>query len=102
MFEGLPPEPLSNGLWNQVTFHLVDGRSGTAVDLFGRSSPSKWGAIELHEGDEFEYVTIGGGGYGAPALRAQAAVEHDIGLGYVSAERADRVYGRAAARAATR
>jgi N-methylhydantoinase B len=102
MFEGLPPEPLSNGLWNQVTFHLVDGRSGTAVDLFGRSSPSKWGAIELHEGDEFEYVTIGGGGYGAPALRAQAAVEHDIGLGYISAERADRVYGRAAARAATR
>ena len=80
MFGGLPPEPLANGLWNQLTFHLVDGRSGTAVDLFGRSSPSKWGAIELHEGDEFEYVTIGGGGYGPPAERAPSAISEDIEL----------------------
>ncbi|HEY1520887.1 MAG TPA: hydantoinase B/oxoprolinase family protein [Solirubrobacteraceae bacterium] len=102
MFGGLPPEPLANGLWNQLTFHLADGRSGTAVDLFGRSSPSKWGAIELHEGDEFEYVTIGGGGYGPPAERAPSAISHDIELQYVSAERADRVYGRTPARSGSR
>ena len=93
MFGGLPPEPLANGLWNQVTFHLADGRSGTAVELFGRSSPSKWGAIELHEGDEFEYITVGGGGYGPPSERARAAIEQDIALQYVSSERAARVYG---------
>jgi N-methylhydantoinase B/oxoprolinase/acetone carboxylase alpha subunit len=102
MFGGLPPEPLANGLWNQVTFHLADGRAGTAVDLFGRSSPSKWGEIELHEGDEFEYVTIGGGGYGPPAERDTSAIEEDIALHYVSPERAERVYGRTPARAGTR
>jgi N-methylhydantoinase B len=102
MFGGLPPEPLENGLWNQLTFHLADGRSGTAVDLFGRSSPSKWGAIELHEGDEFEYVTVGGGGYGPPSERAQSAISDDIELQYVSADRSDRVYGRIPARPGAR
>jgi N-methylhydantoinase B/oxoprolinase/acetone carboxylase alpha subunit len=102
MFGGLPPEPLANGLWNQVTFDLTDGRSGTAVELFGRSSPSKWGAIELHEGDEFEYVTVGGGGYGPPAERARAAIERDVALQYVSAERADRTYGASPAKVGSR
>jgi N-methylhydantoinase B/oxoprolinase/acetone carboxylase alpha subunit len=102
MFGGLPPEPRANGLWNQVTFHLADGRSGTAVELFGRSSPSKWGAIELHEGDEFEYVTIGGGGYGPPEERSPEAIEGDIALHYVSRDRADRVYSRTPTRAGTR
>jgi N-methylhydantoinase B/oxoprolinase/acetone carboxylase alpha subunit len=92
MFGGLPPEPRANGLWNQLTFHLSDGRSGTAVDLFGRASPSKWGDIELHEGDEFEYITVGGGGYGPPALRARTAIDDDMALRYLSAERAERVY----------
>lgn len=102
MFGGLPPEPLANGLWNQVIFHLTDGRSGTAVELFDRASPSKWGGIELHEGDEFEYVTVGGGGYGPPAERAPSAIEQDIALRYVSADRADRVYGRTSSRSASR
>jgi N-methylhydantoinase B/oxoprolinase/acetone carboxylase alpha subunit len=94
MFGGLPPEPRPNGLWNQVTFHLVDGRSGTAVELFGRSSPSKWGDVELHEGDEIEYVTVGGGGYGSPALRERSAIDRDVALRYVSAPRAERLYDR--------
>jgi N-methylhydantoinase B len=102
MFGGLPPEPLANGLWNQLTFHLIDGRSGTAVDLFGRASPSKWGAIELHEGDVFEYVTVGGGGYGPPVERAESAIEQDIALHYVSADRVDRVYGWTPARCGSR
>lgn len=101
MFGGLPPEPRSNGLWNQVTFHLADGRNGTAVDLFGRSSPSKWGDIELTHGDEFEYVTVGGGGYGPPALRDPAAVDDDVTLRYVSSGRAERVYDRVPSRSGT-
>ncbi len=92
MFGGLPPEPRPNGLWNQVTFRLADGRAGTAVDLFGRSSPSKWGDIELHEGDEFEYVTVGGGGYGPPADRARHAIDDDLAMRYVSPDRVSRVY----------
>jgi N-methylhydantoinase B/oxoprolinase/acetone carboxylase alpha subunit len=102
MFGGLPPEPLGNGLWNQVTFDLADGRSGTAVELFGRSSPSTWGAIELHEGDEFAYVTVGGGGYGPPSERAPSAISDDIALHYVSPARVDRVYGHSPARTGSR
>jgi N-methylhydantoinase B/oxoprolinase/acetone carboxylase alpha subunit len=94
MFGGLPPEPRPNGLWNQVSFHLADGRSGTAVELFGRSSPSKWGDVELHEGDEIEYVTVGGGGYGSTAFREQSAIDRDVALRYVSAQRAERLYNR--------
>jgi N-methylhydantoinase B len=92
LFGGLPPEPGAHGLWNHVWFELADGRRGTAVDLFYRSSPSKWGDIELHEGDLIECVTVGGGGYGDPAQRDPAAVERDVELGYLGEEHAGRVY----------
>ena len=93
LFGGLPPEPGQHGLWNHVWFELADGCCGTAVELFGRSSPSKWGDIELHEGDVIECMTVGGGGYGDPRLRDRAAVEHDLERGYVGSDRARRVYG---------
>ncbi len=96
MFGGLPPEPRCNGLWNQLTFRLADGRHGTAVELFGRPSPSKWGDIELHSGDELEYVTVGGGGYGLPAEREGSAIDTDLALRYVSPARAERVYDHVA------
>jgi N-methylhydantoinase B len=95
MFGGRPPEPLANGLWNHVRFELADGRRGTAVELFGRASPSKWGDIELREGDVIEYVTVGGGGYGDPALREPSSVAADLALGYVSGDRAAHLYPEA-------
>lgn len=99
MFGGHPPEPLAGGLWNHLLFRLADGRAGTAVELFGRMSPSKWGDIELHAGDVIEYVTVGGAGYGDPAARDGARVAADVEQGYVSGVRAARLYGPAEARA---
>ena len=92
LFGGRPPEPHANGLWNHLEFLLADGRRGTAVELFGRSSPSKWGDIELHEDDVIEYVTVGGGGYGGPSQRDPRDIERDLALGYVSPTRARRLY----------
>jgi N-methylhydantoinase B/oxoprolinase/acetone carboxylase alpha subunit len=97
IFGGSSPDPLANGLWNQLAFELADGRRGTAVDLFGRSSPSKWGDVELHEGDVIEYVTVGGGGYGPAAERAAVDVRRDVEAGYVTAARAQAAYGVGAA-----
>jgi N-methylhydantoinase B/oxoprolinase/acetone carboxylase alpha subunit len=96
LFGGRSPDPHSNGLWNHLAFELADGRRGTAVELFERSSPSKWGDIELHRGDVIACVTIGGGGYGEPSARSPEAVRRDVALGYVSPQRALRVYGLAA------
>ena len=93
MFGGLPPEPGDEGFWNRVTFELADGRRGSAEQLFGRRSSSKWGDIELRAGDHIEYVTVGGGGYGDPAERERRLVERDVALGYVSVERAEALYG---------
>lgn len=93
LFGGRSPDPLANGLWNQLSFDLGDGRRGTARELYGRSSPSKWGDIELHEGDVIDYITVGGGGYGPPGERDPEAVEHDIELGYVTPARARAAYG---------
>ena len=101
MFGGLPPEPLANGLWNQVTFHLTDGRSGTAVDLFGDHAEQVGG----DRAPRRRRVRVRHGrwrGVRAASRASRSAIEEDIALEYVSAERADRVYGRAAARSASR
>jgi N-methylhydantoinase B/oxoprolinase/acetone carboxylase alpha subunit len=74
---------------------LADGREGDAVKLFGRISPSKWGDIELHEGDVLEYVTTGGGGYGDVALRDAERTRADVELGYIDAAHAARRYEHA-------
>jgi len=86
LFGGEPPEPRGNGLWNQVTFELADGRRGTAEEIFGKSSSSKWGAVVLGQGDVIEYMTVGGAGYGPPADRDPAASASDRTAGYLGAE----------------
>ncbi|MBS1677001.1 MAG: hydantoinase B/oxoprolinase family protein [Actinobacteria bacterium] len=85
LFGGLPPEPWREGLWNQVLFELADGRTGTAHELFGRSSASKWGGVDLGPDDVFVYLTVGGAGYGPPAERDPALRERDARLGYLEA-----------------
>lgn len=83
LFGGLPPEPWRDGMWNQVVFELADDRVGTARELFGRASPSKWGGVDLGAGDKIVYVTVGGGGYGPPADRPPEARERDRRLRYL-------------------
>ena len=50
-------------------------------------------AYELDAGDVLSVRTSGGGGLGEPLRREPAAVAHDVALGYLSAERAEKVYG---------
>lgn len=49
---------------------------------------------ELEQGTVFSVQGAGGGGYGDPARRDQAALEDDIAEGYVTREGATRDYGR--------
>ncbi len=60
-----------------------------------RSPPmaSKMVGISIKRGERVRLETPGGGGYGDPRSRTPEAVQHDVRLGYVSAEAARREYG---------
>jgi N-methylhydantoinase B len=57
------------------------------------SLPGKVSGFPLREGDLVLCQTSGGGGYGDPLDRDQQAVLQDVAEGYVTRERAERVYG---------
>ena len=65
----------------------------TAVELFGTVSPSKFVNIRLKRGDKILVLSPGGGGYGPPQERAEAALKQDVEDGFVSAEGL-QAYGR--------
>jgi len=54
---------------------------------------AKPGFFDIDAGDVIAYSFQGGGGYGDPLERAEAAVLADVGSGYVSAEMAAEAYG---------
>lgn len=56
---------------------------------------SKMRGIRLKQGQAVRLQTPGGGGYGPAGARAPEAVARDVGLGYLSAAEADRLYGNA-------
>jgi N-methylhydantoinase B len=58
---------------------------------------SKTANIALDPGESVRIETPGGGGYGAPAARAQARIERDLADGKVSLEAARAAYGERAA-----
>ena len=68
----------------------------TVVELFGTVSPSKFVNIRLKRGDRILILSPGGGGYGAPDERAEAAVKEDLDDGFISADGLPS-YGRQAA-----
>ncbi len=49
---------------------------------------------DLGEGDVYEILQSGGGGYGDPRKRPAELVERDVRDGVVSAEAARELYGR--------
>ncbi len=53
------------------------------------------GIDKLNRGDVVRIVTPGGGGFGAPAARAPAAIARDLADGKVSAEHVRQAYGQA-------
>jgi N-methylhydantoinase B len=52
----------------------------------------------LLPGQGVTFLFAGGGGYGAPQERSEAAIENDLRNGFVSVEAAQRDYGRGAPR----
>ena len=57
------------------------------------ASPSKFSGVTIHEGDEIILISPGGGGYGAPFLRAPEEVLRDVEDGLVSIKAAQEEYG---------
>ena len=76
-----------NGGLNRVTV-IRDGKAHVPPHL------SKEQDIPLKAGDRVQVNTPGGGGYGDPHQRDQAAVKHDIAMGYYSAEDAGARFGQ--------
>jgi N-methylhydantoinase B len=80
-------------------FGLLGGRAGKAAvvtlttpDGASRRLPSK-GAFQAPAGSVIDMITPGSGGFGAPALRAAAAIGRDLVDGYVSERAAREDYG---------
>ena len=64
----------------------------TSPDGSEREVPTKV-VMELGKGDRFRVETPGGGGWGEPRQRAEAALRRDVAEGLVSERRAREVYG---------
>ncbi len=62
-------------------------RNGARVDL------PNVGVVTLETGERIVSQTTGGGGYGAPIERNAEMVRRDVSEGYISAARAQEVYG---------
>lgn len=72
----------------------IAGGGEAAVNVFSYENNNEWKTppmvskmvgIKLKKGERVRLQTPGGGGYGAPADRLQAARERDLALGYVTA-----------------
>jgi N-methylhydantoinase B/oxoprolinase/acetone carboxylase alpha subunit len=94
VFGGLPPMPRPCGHFSDTRLRInSQPEFAHATELFGKLSPSKWGNITLHEGDEMELVLSGGGGWGSPIERDPELVLADVTNNFVSLEGARNHYG---------
>ena len=85
-----PPYGLAGGL-PASKGRLLLTREGKTTEV-----AAKIDGLVLRQGDVIRLETSGGGGFGDPKARDQAAVARDVALGYVTPEAARRDYGRAA------
>jgi len=83
----VPPYGLDSGEDGETGRLVLNPGTGEAEELFPRSS------FEVSANDVLRVSTAGGGGYGPPAARDEAAVRRDVADGLVSAEQAEQVYG---------
>lgn len=81
--------------WGLDGGHNASGAvaSVTGTDGEERLLPTKV-TVELRAGEMFRVQTPGGGGWGAPRERNEAALQRDVADGLVSSARARDVYGR--------
>jgi len=62
------------------------------TEFFGTKSPSKFANILLKEGDEIMIISPGGGGNGSPLERDMELILNDLKQGYITKEKAIKVY----------
>jgi 5-oxoprolinase (ATP-hydrolysing) len=101
--DGLPmlvsvyPEGVRNPIAGLDGGKSGGGALGRVLDADGKALRD-CGTGELVElktsGEIVEVILAGGSGYGDPYVRAPAAIERDVRLGFVTAEAATRDYGR--------
>ena len=72
---------------------VEDEEFRTFKEVYGTVSPTKFVNIRLHRGDQILVRVPGGGGYGDPHERADAALRADLEDGFVSTEGLS-AYGR--------
>jgi len=80
-----PPYGLSGGAAGGASNNLLEEPQGW------QQLPTKF-TRSLRKGQAFQHTTAGGGGYGSPLERDQAALLHDVRNGKVSIEAARREY----------
>jgi N-methylhydantoinase B len=73
------------------------GDGGAARSVIGLGTESEReirqsGRVEMKAGERFMIQTAGGGGYGAPAQRDEAALRQDVAEGYVTPAAAREIY----------
>jgi N-methylhydantoinase B/oxoprolinase/acetone carboxylase alpha subunit len=61
---------------------------------FGKRSPSKFAAVTVRKGERVRITTPGSGGWGPTNERDSDSIREDIAEGLVSAEQAEKDYGR--------
>ena len=82
-----PPWGLDGGLDGTTNYIKVVRRDG------GEKRYRSCTALPLGRGDVVKVVTATGGGYGDPRRRSREKILEDVKNGYISAERASKVYG---------
>lgn len=95
----IPPWGLAGGFPGGMT-GIAIRRAGESefrsfTEVFHTVSPSKFSNIILREGDQIRIVSSGGGGFGDPHRRDRGRVREDVRNRYVSAKRAQEIYGAA-------
>jgi N-methylhydantoinase B len=82
-----PPAGLAGGKAGQGARFVI--RVGSAEE----QEPPSSGRYEMHAGERFLLQSAGGGGYGEPGAREEAALARDVAEGYVSQDAARKDYG---------
>ncbi len=86
----IPPYGVNGGFAGAPNRFVVR-RNGT--EIAPSALPGKVSGFALDSNDVVVMQTAGGGGFGDPARRDPALLEHDLAFGYVSRERGARAYG---------
>jgi N-methylhydantoinase B len=81
------PQGVRGGLDGTRSRQHVRSRDGAEVTI------PQFGSVTLAAGELMCSFSCGGGGYGSPLERDPAAVARDVAAGFVSAGRAESVYG---------